>query len=529
MPTALRQLSCHRDPRALRRRCGGERRAGRGGFGSRLLPAQFRGVVGLDRFALPWIPAAHLLPRRGPARRRSRFRRRALRSRHPRRRCARSRRLRSPPRDRLPPRSPHVSQRHASPSSCCSDRRSTRFRIPLTEPGRVCPCAAPSRASEALHVRIHRATRRRRRRGRPVAPARLRAARDARKAPHADARVRSGSRRRETAPAGGLPFAGAATLDRGALVGEVLRRNPTIAAARSAWRAALARYPQVTALDDPMLGAGIRTALVRLARRRRRVSTRGQPGVPVPGQAGTARRRRARRSRGDRARSRRGARATRRDGVGALRRSMAAGAFARDHPAPPRTRAGALHDAALGAYESGLATQQDPLRVELDETELLHEEVESKPRSRSRSPSSPHCSTSAKVRAPAAARDAPWARRCPRDPEEALAERGVRARPELRAADARVEARRAGEALAQSRVLPGLQGRRRLRRVLGGPRSTADVGLEWNVPLQLGRRRAALEEARAEAARASQERQSTATRSAPKSRPRRCDCARAIT
>src|SRR4030095_6068217 len=50
------------------------------------------------------------------------------------------------------------------------------------------------------------------------------------------------------------PFAGHATLERPALIAAVLARNPSIAAARWAWRAALARYPQETALDDPVLG-----------------------------------------------------------------------------------------------------------------------------------------------------------------------------------------------------------------------------------------------------------------------------------
>ena len=36
----------------------------------------------------------------------------------------------------------------------------------------------------------------------------------------------------------------------------MLRRNPSLAALRSAWRAAVARYPQATALDDPMLTYG---------------------------------------------------------------------------------------------------------------------------------------------------------------------------------------------------------------------------------------------------------------------------------
>ena len=52
------------------------------------------------------------------------------------------------------------------------------------------------------------------------------------------------------------PFSTAAVLDRTELVQEVLQRNPTLRAARHAWRAALERYPQVTSLDDPILGLG---------------------------------------------------------------------------------------------------------------------------------------------------------------------------------------------------------------------------------------------------------------------------------
>ena len=44
---------------------------------------------------------------------------------------------------------------------------------------------------------------------------------------------------------------------------EVLRRNPSLDAARSAWQAALARFPQVTELDDPMLGYGLAPGSIR--------------------------------------------------------------------------------------------------------------------------------------------------------------------------------------------------------------------------------------------------------------------------
>src|SRR5262245_16452422 len=52
-------------------------------------------------------------------------------------------------------------------------------------------------------------------------------------------------------------FEGSAVLARGVLVQQVLERNPSVRAARYAWRAALARYPQVTSLDDPMLAGSL--------------------------------------------------------------------------------------------------------------------------------------------------------------------------------------------------------------------------------------------------------------------------------
>ena len=48
-------------------------------------------------------------------------------------------------------------------------------------------------------------------------------------------------------------FAGAAELDRAALIEAVLARNPDVESARQAWRAALAGVSQATAFEDPML------------------------------------------------------------------------------------------------------------------------------------------------------------------------------------------------------------------------------------------------------------------------------------
>src|SRR5450432_152510 len=55
------------------------------------------------------------------------------------------------------------------------------------------------------------------------------------------------------ADSGDALFKGDTHLDRAALVRAVLDRNPDVAASRAAWRAALARFPEETAIDDPMV------------------------------------------------------------------------------------------------------------------------------------------------------------------------------------------------------------------------------------------------------------------------------------
>jgi outer membrane protein TolC len=55
-------------------------------------------------------------------------------------------------------------------------------------------------------------------------------------------------------PLGNDPFAGLSELTADAVIAQVLARNPTLAQMAAAYEAAAARYPQVTALDDPTFG-----------------------------------------------------------------------------------------------------------------------------------------------------------------------------------------------------------------------------------------------------------------------------------
>ena len=58
------------------------------------------------------------------------------------------------------------------------------------------------------------------------------------------------------------PFMGMSELTVDAVVGQVLARNPSLTQMSAAWQAASARYPQVTSLDDPMLGATVAPASI---------------------------------------------------------------------------------------------------------------------------------------------------------------------------------------------------------------------------------------------------------------------------
>ena len=62
------------------------------------------------------------------------------------------------------------------------------------------------------------------------------------------------------------PFPGAATLERGALIMQVLARHPTLDAARNAWRAALAEVEQTQAFDDPMVAYRVAPLSISLPR-----------------------------------------------------------------------------------------------------------------------------------------------------------------------------------------------------------------------------------------------------------------------
>lgn len=164
-------------------------------------------------------------------------------------------------------------------------------------------------------------------------------------------------------------------LDRATLVDAVLRRNPSLAAARAAWEAARARPIQVATLDDPMIGYGIAPLSIGSSKvdfgEQADISQR----LPWPGKL---------RSKGDAARGE--AEARWHDYEAAkLDLALAAVDLLDDYYVTARAleinddHVRLLRDfksSATSLYSAGVLSQQDPLQAEVELAHLEHREVE---------------------------------------------------------------------------------------------------------------------------------------------------------
>ena len=291
-------------------------------------------------------------------------------------------------------------------------------------------------------------------------------------------------------------FAGHAALDRQTLIAAVLARNPSIAAARWAWRAALARYPQQTALDDPMLEYGV--APLSLGSSRVDAGHRAvlSQAFPFPGK---------RALRGEIALAEAEAAASDFAAV-RLRLASLASLLHDEYYLAHRTLEilalhrillGELREVATARYEAGEASQQDPLQAEVEEAHVLHDETLARTNLRivaqqinallHRAPDLPVPASPASLATPA---------RFERDRETVLA-RALAQRPELQASEQRVRGREAAVDLARREFLPDL-------RLIGTYDSFWEeselqpmLGIALNLPLRRARRQAAVEEAEA--------------------------------
>ncbi len=309
--------------------------------------------------------------------------------------------------------------------------------------------------------------------------------------------VRSQPQRSQTSSAPEDPWRGAALLERGRLVEEVLRRNPTLAAARSAWRAALARYPQETALDDPMIGYTVAPRSLGVgAIPPGNIVELSQP-IPFPGKLAL---------RGEAALDEAEAAGHEFEAERLRLASLASLLFDRWYEtareveinAAHRELVDELHRSALARYAAGAADAQDALAAELEAAELLHQSVELE---------SDHTLVAAQIDAllhlpaDAAVPPPPAVLALPERSEAGEADWLVEAltnRPDLAAARARIEKGEAQVALARREFLPDFRLKAAYDGTMDMPELRPQVGLELNVPLQLGRRRAALDQAQAE-------------------------------
>ncbi len=301
-------------------------------------------------------------------------------------------------------------------------------------------------------------------------------------------------------------FSGMAALEAPALVKEVLRRNPSLRAAQEAWRATLARYPQEASLDDPTLDVGVGPSTFGSNDEDASYVVELRQPLPFPGKRGL---------RGERALAE--AEASHRE-LDEMRLELAVRAhvlFADYYLAARALEINSahlqlldeLHESALARYQSGLVSQQDPLEAESERLELVHREIVLGGRLRTRT----HQLNALLHRAVALPLPPPpRALPQPKLADDALssaAERSRETRPEIAAADAKIAARESARALARREFLPDLEVWGKYDRFWTERELRPSVGLALEIPLQLGRRRGALEEADAELERARSERE----------------------
>jgi outer membrane protein TolC len=312
-------------------------------------------------------------------------------------------------------------------------------------------------------------------------------------------------RQRPAAPAddGRQLFAGAGELDRAALVEAVLERNPDLEAARLAWRAALAEYPQATALEDPMLSYEVAPLSVSGdAPFGQRVELSQK--LPWPGK---------RRLAGEVALAEAEAAKGEMEAVRLDLALMASNMYDDLYVVARSIEINEQHQelirqfkkAAEAQYVSGHASQQDPLQAEVELAHLEHDHIMLE---------AERGTVIAQLngllrRDPAAALPPPPAQEAAREVAGAdsrvLQEAALAARPELRAQSARIRAARAEIDAAHRAYYPDLELMGSYDSMWDMPEHRWMVGLGINIPLQRGRRSAAVDEGEAMKARAGAE------------------------
>lgn len=295
-------------------------------------------------------------------------------------------------------------------------------------------------------------------------------------------------------------FAGDAPLDRVALVEAVITRNPSVDAARAALRAALSEIEQARAFDDPTLGYEIAP-----------LSVTGD--VPF-GQSVSVRQKLRfwgkRRLAGEVALAMAETEAAE---IGVVRLELAqmASELYDDYFVAARAlEINAHHEALLeqikksaeAQYVAGRAAQQDPIQAEVELAQLERERITieaERDQIVARMNGLLHRAPSAKLPAPPAELTIAPA---PTGTSAELQDLALRRRPQREAATARIDTARARLAVAKRDYYPDFELMGSYNSMWHDTEHRWMVGVMIDVPIQRGKRQAAVEQAEAQIARA---------------------------
>jgi outer membrane protein TolC len=290
-------------------------------------------------------------------------------------------------------------------------------------------------------------------------------------------------------------------LDRDTYVRVVLHRNRSVEAARQAWRGAVARVRQAGALEDPMVAVEIAPLSIGSSSARLGYTASISQRLPWPGKLSL-----------DEALSRAEAEAARSDFESARRDLALTAALLFDqyfldvrslevnehHIALVRD----LKAAALAQFESGRGSAQDPLQAEAELTHMEHDAVilaSARDVTVAQMNELLHRDPALPLPPPPkdlALQAAPGVGDAKRLADEASAHR-----PEIESARLHARAEQARADRAQRESYPDLTVSTSYNSMWDTPEHRWMVGLGFNVPLQLERRRGAAEEASAARAR----------------------------
>ncbi|HVT44533.1 MAG TPA: TolC family protein [Thermoanaerobaculia bacterium] len=293
-------------------------------------------------------------------------------------------------------------------------------------------------------------------------------------------------------------------LDRAGLIRDVLDRNPSIEAARQAWRAAAERELQAGALDDPRITTSIAPLSIG-GEDRFGAAVEGSQMLPFPGK---------RRLRGALARAEGEAMASDYEGTRLELATMASLLYddyyrvarALEINAEHQKLLSLLKESAEAQYVVGRASLQDPLQAEVELAHLMHEQIvllTQRDVVRAQINELLHASPESPLPPPITSLPIPA---LPPSSAE-LQQAALKQRPILDAAEARIRAARSAVELSELDSYPDFHVMGSYNSMWMSTEHQWMVGVGINLPIQREKRKAAVREAEARLAAARSERE----------------------